>query len=66
VTAAEAPHCIFCHARTAEDAAPLVVHRGAICFVVLNLYPYNNGHLMVVPNRHIGRSPTRRARSSPS
>jgi ATP adenylyltransferase len=31
---------------------PLVVHRGALAYVILNLYPYNNGHLMVVPFRH--------------
>jgi ATP adenylyltransferase len=44
--------CIFCDA-VLGAAPPLVVHRGATCFVILNLYPYNNGHLMVVPNRHI-------------
>ena len=46
--------CVFCDARDAvDDPGSLVVHRGAACFVILNLYPYNNGHLMVVPNRHI-------------
>lgn len=52
----EAQGCVFCAARHVELDAPdsLVVHRGAACFVVLNLYPYNNGHLMVVPDRHVG------------
>ncbi len=49
----EPPACIFCHARASADAASLVLVRGRACFVVLNLYPYNNGHMMVVPNRHI-------------
>jgi ATP adenylyltransferase len=43
--------CVFCRAATQDD--PLVVHRGAGAFVILNLFPYNNGHLMVVPRRHI-------------
>ena len=42
--------CVFCEA-SAEAA--LVVFRGATCYVILNLYPYNNGHLMIVPKRHI-------------
>jgi ATP adenylyltransferase len=45
--------CIFCDAQVHESAAPLVLFRGALCFAILNLYPYNNGHLMVVPNRHV-------------
>ncbi len=46
--------CVFCAARDAlDDPASLVVLRGTTCFVLLNLYPYNNGHVMVVPNRHI-------------
>lgn len=45
--------CIFCDALVAAPAAPLLLFRGASCFVILNLYPYNNGHLMVVPNRHV-------------
>jgi ATP adenylyltransferase len=48
--------CIFC-AKPAEDADAenLIVHRGERCFVILNLYPYTNGHLMVAPFEHVGR-----------
>jgi ATP adenylyltransferase len=45
--------CVFCTALSDSDAASLVVHRGKTCFAILNLFPYNNGHLMVIPNRHI-------------
>ena len=45
--------CVFCTALTDVEAGPLILHRGATCFVILNLFPYNNGHLMVIPNRHI-------------
>lgn len=48
------PACIFCAAVEAGDTEPLVVHRGARAFVILNKFPYNNGHLMVVPVRHTG------------
>ncbi len=44
--------CIFCDA-VAQADAELVLLRGRRCFVILNLYPYNNGHLMLAPNRHI-------------
>jgi ATP adenylyltransferase len=50
----EAPGCIFCEALARIDTEPLVVHRGRTAFVILNKFPYNNGHLMVVPNRHVG------------
>jgi ATP adenylyltransferase len=54
VTASHAlTDCIFCDA-CSHPEAELVLLRGRHCFVILNLYPYNNGHLMVVPNRHIG------------
>jgi len=49
-----APGCIFCTALERAEAEPLVLHIAERGFVILNLYPYNNGHLMVVPRRHIG------------
>jgi ATP adenylyltransferase len=53
VSGGEPDRCIFCHALKGEDADSLMLFRGPTCFVILNLYPYNNGHLMVVPNRHV-------------
>lgn len=47
--------CVLCHLHEADptqDADHLVLYRGEYCYVVLNLYPYNNGHLMVVPYVH--------------
>lgn len=45
--------CLFCRmARANDDEANLILHRGKRNFVVMNLYPYNNGHLMIVPFRH--------------
>jgi ATP adenylyltransferase len=46
--------CIFCRDLRPAESASLVVFEGNTCYVILNLYPYNNGHLMVVPNRHVG------------
>jgi ATP adenylyltransferase len=46
--------CIFCLESRPAENAPLVVFEGRSCYVILNLYPYNNGHLMVVPRRHVG------------
>jgi ATP adenylyltransferase len=46
--------CIFCEAAASNADNPLVLVRGRVAYVILNLYPYNNGHLMVVPNRHVG------------
>ncbi|NJC72708.1 HIT domain-containing protein [Planosporangium thailandense] len=45
--------CPFCLAPTRDDADGLVVARGKSVFAVLNLYPYNPGHLMVCPYRHV-------------
>jgi ATP adenylyltransferase len=48
--------CIFC-AKPAQqdDESNLIVHRGERCFVLLNLFPYTNGHLMVAPYDHLAR-----------
>jgi ATP adenylyltransferase len=45
------PGCIFCNA-SEPGHDELVLARGRVSYVILNLYPYNNGHVMVVPNRH--------------
>ncbi|WP_426246463.1 HIT family protein [Nocardioides sp. LHG3406-4] len=45
--------CPFCRVPTLDDEAGLVVHRGDLAYVVLNLYPYSPGHLMVCPYRHV-------------
>src|SRR4051794_25092659 len=54
---APASACIFCDAGSAApdpERAALVVARGRLSYIILNLYPYNNGHLMVAPIRHVG------------
>ena len=45
--------CPFCRIPTLDDAEALIIHRGQLSFVVLNLYPYSPGHLMVCPFRHV-------------
>lgn len=46
--------CVFCRIiKEKNDAENLVVARGEHCFIVLNLYPYNNGHVLIIPNRHV-------------
>jgi ATP adenylyltransferase len=46
--------CIFCLAAQAGDDEPRhVLHRGEHCLVMLNAFPYNSGHLMVSPHRHL-------------
>jgi ATP adenylyltransferase len=46
--------CPFCRIPSLPDDEGLILHRGQHCFVLLNLYPYNGGHSMVVPFRHLG------------
>ncbi|GAA5027269.1 HIT family protein [Microbacterium fluvii] len=45
--------CPFCAAPEKADADGLIVHRGRTAYVLLNLFPYNSGHLLVCPYRHI-------------
>ena len=48
-------NCIFCEAldKDVNDKNNLLVHKSDNTITILNLYPYNNGHLMIVPKRHI-------------
>ena len=48
------PDCIFCtFPREGRDRERGILIQGRLAFVILNLYPYNSGHLMVVPHRHV-------------
>ena len=47
--------CIFCQKLNSDqDRANLLLTRGDKTFVIMNLYPYNNGHLLIAPKRHVG------------
>src|SRR3989344_1885975 len=47
--------CVFCNIRKSKnDKANYVFFRARHCHAVLNIYPYNNGHVLIVPNRHVG------------
>jgi ATP adenylyltransferase len=53
VTRSEEPKdCVFCVAQSIDDGRALIVHEGTLAYVILNKFPYNAGHLMVVPHRH--------------
>jgi ATP adenylyltransferase len=48
--------CIFCtKPGQGEDEKNFILHRGETCYMILNVFPYNNGHLMVVPFVHTSR-----------
>ncbi|HUJ79985.1 MAG TPA: HIT domain-containing protein [Nitrospiria bacterium] len=45
-------HCIFCVGKPADDPGRYILYRGRLAFVIMNAYPYSNGHLMVAPYAH--------------
>ena len=47
--------CVFCSAPNLDinDDNSLVIHKSELCYAMLNLYPYNSGHLMIIPYRHL-------------
>lgn len=47
-------HCIFC-SEPGEDAdhKNYILYRDRLCYVIMNIYPYNNGHIMVIPYQHV-------------
>lgn len=46
--------CVFCLPdHTDDDERRRVLYRGETCYVIMNIFPYNNGHLMVCPYRHV-------------
>jgi ATP adenylyltransferase len=53
VTGERPEGCVFCNHLKLSDEDALIVHRGERAYVVLNLYPFGSGHLMIVPTRHV-------------
>lgn len=54
ILGAKPDDCVFCLPKTTEeDRERLILRRGRECFVIMNKFPYNNGHIMVCPYRHV-------------
>ena len=54
VTAERTKGCVFCGAyKEKSDTKFFVITRSEKCFALLNIFPYNNGHILITPNRHI-------------
>ena len=53
-TVDKTPGCVLCKVRDGEEGGErLLVHMGELNFIVMNLYPYTSGHVMVAPRRHV-------------
>jgi ATP adenylyltransferase len=52
-TADKATGCVFCDKQRSGDREGFIVHRGRYCFIVLNIFPYTSGHVMIVPYQHL-------------
>ena len=49
----KATGCVFCDKEKADDREAFIIHRGRACFIVLNIFPYTSGHVMIVPYQHL-------------
>lgn len=47
--------CVFCDQDDVDDESRKILERGKTCIVIMNIFPYNNGHLMIAPRRHIAK-----------
>jgi ATP adenylyltransferase len=52
-SADQARECVFCTKVKEDDRRNYIVHRGPHCFVVLNIFPYTSGHVMIIPYQHV-------------
>jgi ATP adenylyltransferase len=44
--------CVFCEAPKHDDATTFILHRGQLAYVIMNIFPYNSGHVMINPYQH--------------
>jgi ATP adenylyltransferase len=52
-TVDRATGCVFCDSQPIADRDAFIIHRGQYCYIILNIYPYTSGHVMIVPYAHI-------------
>jgi ATP adenylyltransferase len=52
-SADQAVGCVLCDSQKRDDRKALIVHRGRDCYIILNIFPYTSGHVMIVPFEHV-------------